>query len=249
MEIKAVLFDLGETLLNYGHLRPQILFNQAARLTYDYLRSLNQPIGSFSKYWMIHWAGLWWNLFRSWWRKRDFDSLATLRRYGEKEGYRLTENQWHDLESRWYRPLADQSHVESDLTETLKKLSDWGLKLGILSNSFVHSSALESHLNQLGILEFLTVRLFSYNFDYRKPDVRLFQEAIRQLGVHPQQVLFVGDRIAVDVRGSRAAGMIPVLKMAHTNAGKSLPSDLICIDRIAELPEILDRMHNVHRKE
>ncbi len=240
--VKAVLFDLGETLLNYGPLCSWTLYNQAARNTYRYLQSLGQPMVSFPRYWFIHWIGLWWNLLRSWWRRRDFNSLAILRRFGEKRGYRLTEDQWHGLEAMWYRPLANQSHIESNLPETLKLLSDRGLKLGILSNSFVHASALESHLKELGLLEFLPVRMFSYDFDYRKPDVRLFQEAIRRLEVRPQEVLFVGDRIDVDVRGSKAAGMIPVLKIAHTNAGKQLPKEVIRINHIAELPGILDRI-------
>jgi putative hydrolase of the HAD superfamily len=238
--VRAVLFDLGETLLRFGRLSPQTLFNKASRLSYDYLKELGQPVGSYARYWVVNWVGLRWNLLRSWMHKCDFDSLAVLRRHGEKKGFRLTDPQWLGLEEAWYRPLAQQVHVEPDLPQTLKQLADRGLKLGILSNSFIHASAMDEHLRQLGILNFFPVRMYSYEFGFRKPDLRFFHEAARRLGVPPAETIFVGDRIGADVRGSHAAGMIPVLLSAHTNAGKRPPEGVLCIDRLAELPAILD---------
>ena len=244
LPVRAILFDLGETLLRFGHLCPQALFNQAARLSYDYLKELGQPVGSYTRYWVVNWIGLRWNLLRSWMHKCDFDSLAVLRRHGEKKGFRLTDSQWLGLEDAWYRPLAQQAQVEPDLPQTLQQLAGRGLKLGILSNSFIHASAMDEHLRQLGILDFFPVRMYSYEFGFRKPDLRFFHEAARRLGVMPAQTLFVGDRIDADVRGSRAAGMIPVLLSAHTNAGKRPPEGTIRIDRLAELPAILDNRNS-----
>jgi len=238
--VRAVLFDLGETLLRFGPLCPQALFNQAARLSYDYLKGLGQPVGSFARYWVVNWIGLRWNLLHSWIHKCDFDSLAVLRRHGEKKGIRLSDPQWLGLEEAWYRPLAQQVQVEPDLPNTLRQLADRGLKLGILSNSFIHASAMDEHLRQLGLLNFFPVRMFSYEFGFRKPDLRFFHEATRRLGVPPAETIFVGDRIGADVHGSRAAGMIPVLLSAHTNTGKRPPEGVLCIDRLAELPAILD---------
>ncbi|MHC4575320.1 MAG: hypothetical protein ACYS76_14520, partial [Planctomycetota bacterium] len=49
-KVKAVLFDLGETLLNFGKVNSGKLFRQGARLSYDFLRNLGQPVGSFELY-------------------------------------------------------------------------------------------------------------------------------------------------------------------------------------------------------
>jgi FMN phosphatase YigB (HAD superfamily) len=49
-KIKAVLFDLGETLLDFGKFNPGEIFRQGARLSYDFLKSLGQPVGSFRYY-------------------------------------------------------------------------------------------------------------------------------------------------------------------------------------------------------
>ena len=41
------MFDLGETLLNFGKVETMQVFRQSARLTYDYLMSHGQPAGNF----------------------------------------------------------------------------------------------------------------------------------------------------------------------------------------------------------
>mgnify|MGYP002684141250 CR=1 FL=1 len=47
-QIKAVLFDLGDTLLSFGKLSKTRLILQGARASYDYLREQDQPGGSFA---------------------------------------------------------------------------------------------------------------------------------------------------------------------------------------------------------
>ncbi len=42
-----MVFDLGETLLNFGKVETMRSFGKAQRLTYDYLMSHGQPAGSF----------------------------------------------------------------------------------------------------------------------------------------------------------------------------------------------------------
>lgn len=48
--IKAVVFDLGETLLTFGRVDTHKLFRQAARLTYDFLRECGQDLPNFRLY-------------------------------------------------------------------------------------------------------------------------------------------------------------------------------------------------------
>ncbi len=50
VRIKAVLFDLGDTLLNFGRVDTAKLFKSGAKLTYDYLKRLSQPVGDFKPY-------------------------------------------------------------------------------------------------------------------------------------------------------------------------------------------------------
>jgi len=242
-KIKAVLFDLGETLLNFGKVNTTQLFRQGARLSYDFLKSCGQPVTNFNYYcWrnMIalrirHWLS---NITR-----KDFNALLLLRGLGTKKGIRLDRQQWRQFAWLWYEPLSKVAKAEPKIKETLTKLKESGIKLGIVSNTFVHSSSLEKHLEQLGILDFFAVRLYSYEFDFRKPDVRIFKAAAERIGEMLENILFVGDQIGRDTRGAAKTGMYAVLKAPYTNAGKKTPKGAWKINQLSELPALIEKIN------
>jgi HAD superfamily hydrolase (TIGR01549 family) len=155
----------------------------------------------------------------------------------------LSEEQWREVGWLWYEPLGRIAKVEPDIKETLTKLRQMGLKLGILSNTFVSAGSLDRQLGQFGILEFFPYRLYSYQFDFRKPDRRIFEAAIAKTGEPAENILFVGDRIYIDIKPAMKAGMRAVLKSAYTNMGKVVPNGAWRIERISELPMIIEKVN------
>jgi HAD superfamily hydrolase (TIGR01549 family) len=242
-QIKAVLFDLGETLLDFGRIKPAEVFAAGAKSSYDYLRRLNQPVGGFKSYFWRNLLNLRMQRWISWFKRRDFDALALLKRVGAKNGLTLTAEHWETLAWLWYEPLSRIGRIEPDTKETLTMLKDNGLKLGIVSNTFVHGTSLEKHLKQLGILDFFTVRLYSYEFAFRKPDIRIFRMAAERIGQAPQNILYVGDRIDKDIKPAIKSGMSAVLKAAYTNSGRKLPPGVPRITRISELPALIEKIN------
>lgn len=238
-EIKAVLFDLGDTLVNFGKLSTTKLALQGARSSYEYLKDLGQPIGGFLGYFLRYLVRLRLRYFLSEHRGLDFDSLALLKEVGRKEGMTCSDEQWEQVIWRWYEPLTEVGAVEEDITETLGALRELGLELGILSNTFVNRASLEKHLIDLGIRDFFSLRLYSYELKLRKPDPRIFKVAAERIGHRPENILFVGDRIDKDARPALAVGMRAALKQAHTNVGKKTPAGAWRIDRIAQLPDLI----------
>ena len=81
--------------------------------------------------------------------------------------------------------------------------------------------------------------MYSYEFGFRKPDKRIFLAAAERIGFKPEEIMFVGDRINIDIKGAIATGMTPILKNAHTNAGKKISNGITRIDKIAELPGLV----------
>jgi len=238
-----VLFDLGETLLNFGKVNTTRLFHQGARLSYDFLKSCGQPVGNFNYY---CWRNLIALRIRHWLSnitRKDFNALLLLRGIGTKKGIRLDRQQWRHLAWLWYEPLSKIGKAESNIIQTLAALKKLGLKLGIVSNTFVHSSSLEKHLKQLGILDFFPVRLYSYEFDFRKPDVRIFKAAAERIGEILENILFVGDQIDRDVKAAAKTGMHAVLKAAYTNAGRKTPKGTWKINQLAELPGLIEKIN------
>jgi putative hydrolase of the HAD superfamily len=239
-KVRAVLFDLGDTLLNYGRLNPYEPFVQAARQTYAYLKSLGQPVAWFPWYafrsmLMVRWRVLWSSI-----TKKDFDSLRLLKRAGKHAGYKMTEEQYRELVWLWYEPLSRQVHTEPNLRETLAELQRRGIKMGIVSNTFVNACALNRDVAQRNLMEFFEFIYYSYEFPRRKPHQEMYRAAVETLGVKPEEVVFVGDRLDTDVKGAMQAGMHAILKDASANAGKQTPRGVVRIKAIAGLPQAID---------
>ncbi|MGB8226678.1 MAG: HAD family hydrolase [Sedimentisphaerales bacterium] len=243
-KIHAVLFDIGETLLNFGKVDVLALFEEGGKLAHDFLGKRNQPVGSQQIFLLKH---LWMiRIFRVWsyLSGKDFDSLAVLKKMEQKKGAKLSEKQWEEYGWQWYEPLSKIAQAEPDIKQTLEKLKQAGMKLGILSNTFINAVTLERHLAQFDILEFFSVRLYSYQFKFRKPDSRIFVEAAKKMGCEPANVLFVGDRLDLDIAGATAANMPAVIKRAYTNINKDVPQNVIKIERLAELPGVVEEINS-----
>jgi HAD superfamily hydrolase (TIGR01549 family) len=238
--VQAILFDLGQTLLEFSKLYSHSLFAAAVQDSYQWLRHHSQPVPAFWRYKLKHFIGLYLHLGVSWLTGNDFDSLELLKSYGKRYRFTLSEEQYRQLNWIWYEPLSKQAYRESDLPQTLDTLRAMGLKMGIVSNTFVNGDSIQRHLQQLGLAEFFPVQLYSYEFPYRKPDVRIFREASRRIGVAPEKTLFVGDRMDTDVKGAIAAGMIPVFKRMGANRNKKVPAGILTINKLAELPALVE---------
>lgn len=242
-KIKAVLFDLGETLLSFGRFSPTRVFRQGAKLSYDYLKSCGRPVGSFEYYCWTNLIILRLRHIISGIKKNDFDSTALLRKIGMRKGVTLEDDQWRHFAWLWYEPLSKIAKIEPKIKETLAELQQMGLKLGILSNTFISGHSLEKHLEQIGILDFFPVRLYSYQFDFRKPDTRIFRIASERIGEALENIMYVGDRIDKDIKPALKIGMKPVLKAACTNSGKTPPNGAYKIDHISDLPGLIEKIN------
>ena len=243
-QIKAVLFDLGETLLDFGRIKTTQLFRQGARLSYDYLKSCGQPVGSFEYYCWSNLIALRFRHFISNITKKDINSSELLERIGTKKGIKFDAEQWRHFAWLWYEPLSKLATTDPKIKETLISLKGLGLKLGILSNTFVNANSLEKHLKQLGLLDFFSVRLYSYQFNFRKPDLRIFKIAAERIGEAAESILYVGDRIDMDIKPALKVGFKPVLKTAYTNVGKTPPNGVLKINKISELPALIKKIND-----
>jgi len=238
-EIKAIVFDLGDTIFNFGEVRAVDLFRKSARLSYEYIKSAGQEPGGYKSYCFFNMAGLRLKILWSNITGNDFNSIDVLKSIGRKRGIRLSDEQWQEVNWMWYKSLEEITTIEADIVETLSRLKEAGVALGIISNTFVHRHALERHLEEAGILEFFETRLYSYQFKWRKPDKRIFLAAAERMGVERRKIAYVGDRIDKDVCGAINAGMVAVLKRAYTSSGKKVPDGAEVIDKISELPGLL----------
>ncbi len=237
--IRGVFFDLGDTLLNFGHVDVAGLFESGAHLAYAYLQSLGKDLPPFASY---HRSQLWavrWGYFKSRLTGREFDARSLIARLGRKMGHPLSDHQIDELAWLWYEPLSRCAAVESDLRSTLEQLSA-GRTLGLISNTFIPASALDRHLAQAGLLDLLPVRVYSCDVGYRKPHPAIFRIALQRVRLPAEETMFVGDSPVADVAGASRVGMVSVLKdPAGRYATGPVRADHT-ISRLADLVAILD---------
>lgn len=214
--IDAVLFDLGDTIIDFGVGRreAEILFKKGARLTYDYLDGKKLPVPPFARYFRAHYrcmqrAYAWSKLTR-----RDFSYADVLARAARKLGLALTPEDLLHLAWLWYKPIGDASHIDAGILHMLIQLRAAGTKLAIVSNTFVPPHCLDRHLREEGLLEFFPVRVYSSTVRYRKPHPRIFEMALDQIGVPASRALFIGDLLKTDIGGAKRAGMRTIWKPA-----------------------------------
>ncbi len=114
----------------------------------------------------------------------DFDLWfdALYRRFGEPDAWRLYE----------------------DVEETLRALRARGLRLGVVSNWDTRLKGICAGLGLDRLVDFLVI---SAEVGVRKPDRRIFEEALSRAGVRPEEAVHVGDLPEEDVEGARRAGV------------------------------------------
>jgi putative hydrolase of the HAD superfamily len=79
--------------------------------------------------------------------------------------------------------------------------------------------------------------VFSSMVGRRKPAPEMYHAALDAIGVAPERVLFVGNRVREDYDGPRSLGMRAVLYTAHNS--EPAPAGIRSIARLSELPGLL----------
>jgi len=82
-----------------------------------------------------------------------------------------------------------------------------------------------SELRAVGLAEYFAPIVVSGDYGYRKPDARLFQAALTELQIRPEEAIFVGNDRFRDVHGARQVGMKTILFCPRGNSGGSLETE------------------------
>ena len=210
--IKAVLFDLGNTLLDFETAHVEQIFEVGSHRVYDYLQAKGYRLPSFNNYHRRQLRRILWRVGIARLIRRDFNGLDTLRKISLSMGHKLSRDELEEMVWLWYDPLSNTARVAEELREVLEWLVQQNLKLGIISNTFVPGVILDRHLALEGLLDYFPVRIYSCDTKFRKPSRKIFRLALERLSCSASEVVFVGDVPRMDIRGARRLGMIGVLK-------------------------------------
>jgi FMN hydrolase / 5-amino-6-(5-phospho-D-ribitylamino)uracil phosphatase len=93
----------------------------------------------------------------------------------------------------------NQVEIFDDVLPALAALSE-RVSLGAVSNGFADITA-------IGLDRYFSVALAAHQFGCAKPDARIFEAACAALKLTPDEVMFVGDDLRLDVHGAQQIGM------------------------------------------
>ena len=112
-----------------------------------------------------------------------------------------------DVLKVYYKEIYSSRKVFSDVIPTLQSLKDANVRMGIVSNTTNPGFMKDYEKTMLGMDPYFEFSVYSSVVGWRKPHAKIFQEAIRRLGLDVGDILFVGDDLRMDVAGAQAVGM------------------------------------------
>lgn len=179
--MKAVVFDLFETLVDYDE-QKSLGFSQAAAAL------LGRDPGEFHTVWR---------------EGRPARDSGPLREYlssiaieGE-EADRL-------VELRRANALALLAEPRPGVLETIGELHERGIGCGLITVCSEDVVDVWERTPFAGVFDSV---VFSCSCGYRKPDPRLYRQACEELGVAPAEALYVGDGTNDELAGAERVGM------------------------------------------
>ena len=146
--------------------------------------------------------------------KRDIDTAESIR---------------DSIMYRGWEGCFRRMRIYPNVRESLLRLKDAGLKLAVLSDFPVGRK-----LEYFGLADLFDAALGFPDSRRLKPNPEPFLNMAAMLGVEPGEVLYVGNKLAYDVRGAENAGMAGALIGAP---GKKAPQGVITF---ADYPQMAD---------
>lgn len=112
----------------------------------------------------------------------------------------------------------------SDAVPTLKYLRGCGMTIGVVTNGNHEQQAMK--ISRIGLEPLLDLFFSSEQMGHAKPEALAFILPCENLQLPPSQVLYVGDNYRVDIEGARSAG----LQAIHLNReATDQPQTLRCL--------------------
>ena len=236
-KLRAVLFDMGSTLIEFENSTWDVLGKACATNGYEFLRRRNLNLPGFEEFSKL--------LDKEFLKARSEvqDNLREFR--VEKVALNFfcvlnlstSDGLYHSFLEVYYKPISDQLTLIEGAADVLQYFKDRNLPIGLVSNTIFPASFHLKELRRFGLFPYLDRHLFSSEVGVRKPHPQIFLQALDELNTNPSNAVFVGDRLVEDIGGAQKVGMKGVLRyVARRDYSAPITPDAR-IDQLRELPQ------------
>ncbi|MTK07655.1 MAG: HAD family hydrolase [Hungatella sp.] len=108
------------------------------------------------------------------------------------------------LDRREKRMRRALSNVDQEILKTLKAIRNLGIKTCLISNADIIDC---KYWKDSPLYDLFDLSIFSCNVKLLKPDIRIYQYAMDQMGTSPKMSVFAGDGGSDELEGAKMAGM------------------------------------------
>ena len=133
-------------------------------------------------------------------------------------------------------PVIETVNHAADLQHWLNGAK---IRTAVISNCDYSGNLLQEKLNKIFPENQFEFVIASSDYGVMKPNRYIFQAGIVKSGLEAKDIWYVGDKVAVDVLGSKAAGMTPVLYKNPRNTYQEIPENAIVVDDLMEIASLL----------
>lgn len=242
---KAVLFDLGNTLICFDGVWPEI-FAKADHELVEYLVKMGLEIDRdiFKREFRIR--------MDAYYKQRESEfiehtTIFILRTLLSEMGHAdLPDSTLRPALTQLYAVSQAHWHLIEETIPCLEALRDQGYRLGIVSNAS-DDADVQKLVDNIKIRQYFDIVLSSAACGIRKPNPKIFEIALDHIKVEPTETVMVGDTLGADILGARNANIFSIWSKRFADTpGNSAHADTILpdasISNLSELPEVLDRL-------
>lgn len=234
-EIKAVLFDLDETLTD-APAGLEAAHRAVARKLHDYLRGRGVEVDGATVRSKLDAFDDRMNLETKYDRDEWWPALLAELGFRQEVPPEILK----ELTKLYWYTFADANKPYADAEATLSHLRSKGYKLGLVTDTDGTKGMKRRRLKRLGLVKFFDVVVIGGEDTLRtKPSPEPFQLAASKLGLRPKECVVVGDKPFTDIKGAKAAGMRTIL-VKRRDWGIGERADFT-INSLAELPSVLGK--------
>jgi len=185
--IKAVIFDMFETLVTLFEGRTYFSENMAG--------DIGEDLTSFRKAW--HMSEHDRSIGKMTMKEGIGDTLRRLGRYDEETVNMLFEKRLAALGDTF-------AAIPQGSPDLLKELKERGIRIGLITNTF---SDERDFIRRSELFPYFDSAMISFEQGVMKPDPSMYLKIMDELGVSPEECLYVGDGGSRELYAARELGM------------------------------------------
>ncbi len=243
LAVRAILFDVGDTLVRLGPMERDLAPRLAAVLDAAGVACDGDSATEHCERMMVRLRGDILAGFEAS-RLEEHDIPAMLAAGLEAGGVTVASGVAADLADVLSR--ADIARIQPwpGVREELERFRADGYRLAAVSNTTSRSRLLQDFFDARGLTPCFDAWVFSVDLGVRKPHPAIYEHALATLDIPANEALFVGDRVREDIVGPRSAGIAhAILTHEHRQEDPGGSNPCAVITRFEDLHAILPTLH------